>query len=220
MIESAGCGVFVCYAQERLLQVLNDPKPTVIGWRKLEGPNSHPQWKKAVHEYAESLINTPYEKNFSDFVKAWIGESEWKKTVASFFSDGAKKGEDLDSLFCSELCAAIYKYGHLLEQTRERDSNAYAPKDFSSGSNASLNLQPPWALRTEVEVVTRLPDDDAPALKSRRGQCSTPNASGQLISNMVDSRSACDAAAANHLALQQALSAESKSMGVKGKSLH
>merc|ERR1711998_279144 len=37
LLESAGCGVFICYARDRLIQVLDDQNPSVIGWRQL-GP--------------------------------------------------------------------------------------------------------------------------------------------------------------------------------------
>merc|ERR1711959_842628 len=136
-IESAGCGVFICYAEQRLKQVLDDKDPSIIGWRKLDGQKDRETWKKGVHAYAESLIDTPYEQNFSDFVK------------------GATKGEDLNSLFCSELCAAIYKFAGLMEGGG-RDSNAYSPKDFSSQTNSHLRIEHPWSLLREQQVLTRM----------------------------------------------------------------
>jgi len=199
LIESANCGVFIAYAEQRLRQVLDDPAPTVIGWRKLIGPNHHQQWKKAVHEYAESLINTPYEQNFSDFVKAWIGDSQWSKTML-----GATKGEDLDSVFCSELCAAIFKHAHVLDPSRERDSNAYSPKDFASQSNSSLTLSRPWELRQEVEVTTAMSvgGSEMKFNREQRGG-STPSASGRPINTLVDQRSQQEVAQANQMNMQR-----------------
>jgi len=178
MIESAGCGVFICYAEQRLRQVLDDKEPSIIGWRSLSGPNDRTMWKKGVHKYAESLIDTPYEQNFSDFVKAWLGNDEFSKALLSYaggtLGEGATKGEDLNSLFCSELCAAIYKYAGLLDKQEARDSNAYSPKDFSSQTNAYLKLASPWELLHEVQVLTKLDSPDAMNPQWVGGQGSSP----------------------------------------------
>jgi len=55
--------------------------------------------------------------------------------MAFFGSAGASKGEDLDSVFCSELCAAVLKHAVVLDE--REDSNAYSPADFSSDNNAA-----------------------------------------------------------------------------------
>merc|ERR1711998_364282 len=132
--------------------------PSVIGWRQL-GPRKplDAKWKQMMHREAERLIDTPYEQNFSDFVKAWIGQDQTAKWVLASMGGtlgkAATKGEDLNSLFCSELCAHLLKYGQLMEKARERDSNAYAPRDFATQSNAHLNLREPFALNREKQVV-------------------------------------------------------------------
>jgi len=161
IIESAGCGVFICYARERLTQVLVDPDPSIIGWRQLTPRATLDQkWKKSMHREAERLIDTPYEQNFSDFVKAWIGEDQTSKWVLSnlggSLGEGATKGEDLNSLFCSELAAHMLKHGGLMEASKERDANAYAPRDFASQSNAHLDLRSPYELMREIQVVPHL----------------------------------------------------------------
>jgi len=174
LIESAGCGVFICYARERLKQVLEDPDPSIIGWRKLDPRDAlDPKWKKSMHREAERLIDTPYEQNFSDFVKAWIGEDQTSKWVLSnlggSLGEGATKGEDLNSLFCSELAAHLLKHGGLMDTTKERDANAYAPRDFASQSNAHLDLRKPYALLTEIQVVPHLDKAKEKELKRRYG---------------------------------------------------
>jgi len=155
LIESAGCGVFICYAEQRIKQCIEHPDPTTIGWRQLTGSGDRKAFKKGVHAYAESLIDTPYEQCFSDFVKAIFQQDdlEWPTKLAGLIGITAPaKGEDLNSLFCSELVAAIYKHASVVGQ--ERDSNAYLPKDFSHASNARMKTQRPWDLTTERRVVT------------------------------------------------------------------
>jgi len=165
LIESAGCGVFICYARDRLKQVLDDPNPTTIGWRQLSPRKPlDAKWKKMMHREAERLIDTPYEQNFSDFIKAWIADSETTKAILSSvggtLKEGATKGEDLNSLFCSELCAHMLKYGKLMNKELERDSNGYSPKDFASQGNAKLALRKPFALAQEKRVLTKLSAGD------------------------------------------------------------
>merc|ERR1711907_4052 len=189
MIESAGCGVFICYAEQRLRQVLDDKEPSIIGWRSLSGPNDRTMWKKGVHKYAESLIDTPYEQNFSDFVKAWLGNDEFSKALLSYaggtLGEGATKGEDLNSLFCSELCAAIYKYGGLMEGGG-RDSNAYSPKDFSSQTNAHLRTQHPWSLLREVQVLTKIESqEDSSQVVTITGLGNSPTGTGITIGGLI-----------------------------------
>jgi len=207
MIESAGCGVFICYAAQRLRQVLDHPQPTVIGWRKLLGPNNHKQWKTAVHTYAESLINTPYEQNFADFVKAWIGDSKWAKTILSHmggtFAEATTKGEDLNSVFCSELCAAIFKHAHIMDPKKERDSNAYLPKDFATQSNAHLELQHPWSMQQEMAVLTRIGDQQAVLLETGSKLGAGPNASGKTVNSMITTMSHEDWMAQNEAKAQR-----------------
>jgi len=208
MIESMSCGVFICYAEERLRQVLDDSNPTKIGWRKLSGPNNQAAWKKNLHQFAESLIDTPYEQNFSEFVKAWIGEDQWAKAVLSMaggaLAEGATKGEDLNSLFCSELCAALYKHARVMDPRVERDSNAYSPKDFSSQSNASLTLQHPWELKTELQVVTYGQAEEMPISTGVKGGA-TPNESGKTLNIMVSDKTKAEAAAEAVLGMQRIL---------------
>jgi len=161
LIESAGCGVFICYAKERLQTILDDSNPSIIGWRQLAPRPSPPKnWKKMMHREAERLIDTPYEQNFSEFVKAWIGEDQTSKWILSHLGgtlkEGATKGEDLNSVFCSELAAHLLKHGHLLDPAFERDSNAYAPRDFATQSNAHLKLKMPYELKQERRVRTNI----------------------------------------------------------------
>jgi len=193
MIESAGCGVFICYAEQRLKQVLDDKDPSIIGWRKLDGQKDRETWKKGVHAYAESLIDTPYEQNFSDFVKAWLGDDEWSKALLSYaggtLGEGATKGEDLNSLFCSELCAAIYKYAGLMEGGG-RDSNSYSPKDFSSQSNAHLRTQHPWSLLREKQVLTKIESsEELMGTHTAAGLGASPTGTGITIGDLLSKSS-------------------------------
>lgn len=161
LIESAGCGVFICYARDRLKQVLDDSSPSIIGWRQLQPRKPlDAKWKKMMHREAERLIDTPYEQNFSEFIKAWAADSDMTKSVLSkmggTLAEGATKGEDLNSLFCSELCAHMLKYGKLMDKEHERDSNGYSPKDFASQGNAHLDLRKPFGLQQEKRVLTNI----------------------------------------------------------------
>lgn len=213
IIESAGCGVFICYARDRLIQCLEDKDPSIIGWRRLgDRKFLNPQWKKLMHREAERLIDTPYERNFSDFVKAWIGEDEAAKYVLSSFGgslgEGATKGEDLDSLFCSELCAYMLKFGALMEPTKERDSNAYAPRDFASQTNSSLTLKKQFYLEQEKQVLTRLKqvtDEEANIQKVHHsGQGASPTESGGPIKDAI-AKSAASKAQLERTAIEHAI---------------
>jgi hypothetical protein len=166
LLESAGCGVFICYARDRLTSVLDDSNPSIIGWRRLVPRKAlDNKWKKKMHREAEKLVDLPYETNFSDFVKAWVGEDETTKWVLSnmggTLAEGATKGEDLNSVFCSELAAHMLKEGGLMDRNKERDANAYAPRDFSSQGNAHLDLKSPFKLEQEVRVRFNLDRDRA-----------------------------------------------------------
>jgi hypothetical protein len=203
LVESAGCGVFICYARDRLIQVLDDPSPSVIGWRRLvprkllDAP-----WKKRMHREAEKLIDTPYEQNFSDFVKAWIGEDATSKWILSHLGgtlkEGATKGEDLNSLFCSELCAHMLKFGNLMDPKFVRDANAYAPRDFASQTNAHLNLKYPFELEQEIQVLYKLGKHEEAQFQKKYGvkagsapvDPNNPNAKHKTLNSMVQSNSA------------------------------
>lgn len=214
LIESAGCGVFICYARERLKQVLEDADPSIIGWRQLTPRSAlDRKWKKEMHREAERLIDTPYEQNFSDFVKAWIGEDTTSKWVLSnlggSLGEGATKGEDLNSLFCSELAAHMLKHGGLMDPSKERDSNGYAPRDFASQSNAHLDLRSPYGLETEIQVVPHL--DKAKNEVFRKTYESTAGASpteGGNHSNLASlvQHSAASKLMYNRLQLEMAIS--------------
>ena len=43
-----------------------------------------------------------------------------------------------------------------MEASKERDANAYAPRDFASQSNAHLDLRSPYELMREIQVVPHL----------------------------------------------------------------
>lgn len=191
IIESVGCGVSMYYLEQRLKQCLkpNDgSEPSYMGWRRLQGKSDRSTWKREVHKYAESLIDTPYEQNFSDFVKAWIGDSTWSASVLSFMGgsvgEGATKGEDLNSLFCSELCAAIYKHAQILDHSEERDANAYAPRDFASQGNAHLTLHSPWKLDREKQVLYS-DEEVAREHASKVGASPTGNDNGGTVGSMM-----------------------------------
>merc|ERR1711939_504880 len=169
MIESASCGVFICYAEQRLKQVLDDKDPSIIGWRRLDGQKDREVWKKGVHAYAESLIDTPYEQNFSDFVKAWLGDDEWSKALLSYaggtLGEGATKGEDLNS-------------------------NSYSPKDFSSQSNAHLRTQHPWSLLREKQVLTKIESsEELMGTHTAAGLGASPTGTGITIGDLLSKSS-------------------------------
>jgi len=100
--------------------------------------------------------------------------------------EAATKGEDLNSLFCSELCAALLKHGQVMDKERERDSNAYSPKDFSSASNASLTTAYPWEFKTEQQVLTKISSHET-EIEARHAQTqgSSKTDSGDKISDIL-----------------------------------
>jgi hypothetical protein len=64
---------------------------------------------------------------------------------------GASSGEDLSSLFCSELIAEAYQaMGLLAEYPEGLPSNEYTPMDFSS--HRKLELMQGYALGSEIEI--------------------------------------------------------------------
>jgi len=131
-----------------------------LGPEGTDAPQKQAAWKKKLHKEAERLIDTPYEQNFSDFIKAWCGEDEYAKWLLSYLggtlAEGATKGEDLNSIFCSELAAHLMKHMGLMDPKYERDANGYLPKDFSSQGNAHLALKAPFTLAVEKRSRTTL----------------------------------------------------------------
>jgi len=162
LIESAGCGVFLCYAKQRIQQCLD--AGTTIGWRQLscgprpstaESPSGMPKTlKQAIHTEAQAQVDKPYEDCFGEILKAVLTQDGFETPLKMFEALGfewAQKGEDLNALFCSELVAHLLKAAKII--AADRDSNCYLPKDFSSASNAICSMRQPFELRTEKQIV-------------------------------------------------------------------
>lgn len=89
----------------------------------------------------KELSRKPYERGETELIKAaWDGLG------------GASKGEDLSSLFCSELVAEAYQaMGLLPEWPKGPPSNEYTPMDFSN--RRTLKLNDPYELEDEFLIV-------------------------------------------------------------------
>ena len=162
----------------------------------------------------------------TDFIKAWIGEDEIAQWLLSHLGgalaeatapllccpvtlllshcEGATKGEDLNSLFCSELVAHLYQFGKVIpprpgaleyEQHNKskaasepkkygRDANAYSPKDFASQSNSSLTLASGMVLSHEKEIRYKYRND-----AYRKGHA---DSKGVVNSTTHDANETCD----------------------------
>eukprot|EP00656_Telonema_subtile_P055753 TRINITY_DN871_c0_g1_i3.p1 TRINITY_DN871_c0_g1~~TRINITY_DN871_c0_g1_i3.p1 ORF type:complete len:302 (-),score=108.58 TRINITY_DN871_c0_g1_i3:200-1105(-) len=172
LIESAGCGVFLCYAKQRVQQCIEDG--TVLGYRKLNNsakPMSD-KLRKRIHEEAQAQVDKPYEQCFGEILKAVLSQDGFEtplKLMQSMGFSWAEKGEDLDSLFCSELVAHLLKTAEILPKLGEaqRDSNMFLPKDFSSASNAICPVIKPWSYWTEKHVVKT--EGEAAVTASKQG---------------------------------------------------
>lgn len=155
MLEASdGDGVCFRKLESRLSNHLQgNAGGTHVAWRRLElqGDAKSPGWRSRVHRTAEGYSDRPFEECFSDFVKAWV-----TRNGGSCCCSFCDKGEDETSLFCSELVAAVYRGVGLVP--KERDSNSYLPKDFSSASNALLVLEEA-VLGCEMLVVLDRQDD-------------------------------------------------------------
>lgn len=110
-----------------------------INLRRLNKP-VEPKMLNKLAECREKLSRKPYEKNELELLKA------------AYDGIGGKScGEDLSSLFCSELVAEAYQaMGLLLEYPQGLPSNEYTPMDFSS--RGKLELQEEYELESEIEV--------------------------------------------------------------------
>jgi len=176
LVESAGGGVFLCYAQQRLMEIMGGNSPTVspaiIGYRKLmcgAGPMNEAR-KKRIHEEAQKQVDKPYEECFGEILKAVLGQDGFlapNKIAEALGFEWAGKGEDIDSLFCSELVAHLLKKEGILPEGR--DSNTYLPKDFSHASNARLDICHPFEFKIERQV-TLSPSGSADVGKNTRGK--------------------------------------------------
>ena len=162
----------------------------------------------------------------TDFIKAWIGEDQIAQWLLSHLGgalaeatapllccpvtlllshcEGATKGEDLNSLFCSELVAHLYQFGKVIpprpgaleyEQHNKskaasepkkygRDANAYSPKDFASQSNSSLTLASGMVLSHEKEIRYKYRND-----AYRKGHA---DSKGVVNSTTHDANETCD----------------------------
>lgn len=108
--------------------------------RILSKPITKPMFE-ALAERRKELSRKPYERGETELIKAaWDGLG------------GASKGEDLSSLFCSELVAEAYQaMGLLPEWPKGLPSNEYTPIDFSN--RRKLSLSAPYELADEQRLV-------------------------------------------------------------------
>ena len=96
--------------------------------------------QRALAECRKALSRKPYE----------AGEMELLKPAYDGIG-GKSSGEDLSSLFCSELVAEAYQsMGLLPEYPKGLPSNEYTPLDFSA--HRSLKLQGGYALKDEISI--------------------------------------------------------------------
>jgi len=159
LVESAGGGVFLCYAQARLKEIMggnnNGVSPAIIGYRKLDcgaGPMKAAM-RQRIHDEAQAQVDKPYEECFGEILKAVLGQDGFlmpNKIAEALGFEWAGKGEDIDSLFCSELVAHLLKKEGILPENV--DSNSYLPKDFSTASNARADYQHPFDFQREKQI--------------------------------------------------------------------
>lgn len=159
LVESAGGGVFLCYAQARLKEVMggnnNGVSPAIIGYRKLvcgAGPMKAAM-KQRIHDEAQLQVDKPYEQCFGEILKAVLGQDGFlmpNKVAEALGFEWAGKGEDIDSLFCSELVAHLLKKEGILPEGM--DSNSYLPKDFSTATNARACYEHPFDFMREKQI--------------------------------------------------------------------
>jgi len=158
VLLEASCGDGVQYRQmeSRIRNHLDGRAGgTHVAWRQLilqEGRAKSSHWKSTMHKMSEKYKDLPFEDCFSDFLKAWGGRDGGD--CCSF-----GKGEDESQLFCSELVAAIFRDCQLLVPKTLRDTNCYLPKDFTSASNAILDLRGA-ELADEVLVLKSTSEED------------------------------------------------------------
>jgi hypothetical protein len=96
----------------------------------------------SLGEARKELSRKPYERSQIELLK-----------VAYDGIGGASSGEDLSSLFCSELVAEAYQaMGLLPEYPTGLPSNEYTPIDFSD--RRQLKLLKSYALSAEVELTS------------------------------------------------------------------
>jgi len=180
LIESAGCGVFLCYAKQRVEQCIADG--CVLGYRKLnKGATKMPEKvRKAIHDEAQLQVDKPYEDCFGEIFKAWMGQDGFEtplKMAQQLGMEWAQKGEDLDALFCSELVAHLLKHAKVL--TKEQASNMYLPKDFSAASNARALFQQPWSFVTEKKIV--LTQEEVAVTAQKQGASAVDLGQGKTV---------------------------------------
>jgi hypothetical protein len=181
LIESAGCGVFLCYAKQRVEQCIKEG--TVLGYRKLnKGATPMPEHiRKAIHAEAQLQVDKPYEDCFGEIFKAFLGQDGSTGPIEFAQAMGcewAQKGEDLNALFCSELVAHLLKHSKIL--SKEMDSNMYLPKDFSSATNARCKIKHPWSFNTEKQVV--MTEGEVAVTVSKQGASSVDLGGGRKMS--------------------------------------
>lgn len=110
-----------------------------INIRQLDKPVTAEMFH-ALAECRRMLSGKPYEKNELELIRA-----------AYDGIGGASHGEDLSSVFCSELVAEAYQaMGLLPEYPQGLPSNEYTPMDFSSRKN--LTLLKDYKLQSEILV--------------------------------------------------------------------
>eukprot|EP00658_Telonema_sp_P-2_P010301 TRINITY_DN13882_c0_g1_i4.p1 TRINITY_DN13882_c0_g1~~TRINITY_DN13882_c0_g1_i4.p1 ORF type:complete len:268 (-),score=51.03 TRINITY_DN13882_c0_g1_i4:544-1347(-) len=145
LIESAGCGVFLCYAKQRIEKAMAEG--TVLGYRQLVGGSGGVSQavKERMKDEAQLQVEKPYEQCFGEIFKAFLGQDgdTANSLMKSMGAEWAQGGENPDSFFCSELVAHLLKVGNVLSE--EKDANMFLPKDFATQDNS-------WIIRAEKEA--------------------------------------------------------------------
>eukprot|EP00656_Telonema_subtile_P019781 TRINITY_DN2098_c0_g1_i1.p1 TRINITY_DN2098_c0_g1~~TRINITY_DN2098_c0_g1_i1.p1 ORF type:complete len:238 (-),score=61.67 TRINITY_DN2098_c0_g1_i1:72-785(-) len=109
------------------------------------------RWRSTMHKAAELYIDTPFETQWADFIKAFLDRHGTSRSCCR------KQQEDESELFCSELVAAVYRDCGVL--AGQRDTNSHLPKDFTSAAHALLQLVDA-TLEDEVLVVLETSDHE------------------------------------------------------------
>ncbi|MBA1147110.1 hypothetical protein H0Z60_08545 [Ectothiorhodospiraceae bacterium WFHF3C12] len=108
-------------------------------WRQLSKPLGD-DMVKALAQRRKELSRRPYERNEIELLRA-----AWDRV------GGTSGGEDLSSVFCSELVAEAYQAVGLLEEyPKGLPSNEYTPIDFSD--QRGLKLKGGYNLGEEVAI--------------------------------------------------------------------
>jgi hypothetical protein len=171
----------------------------LLAYRKLTVPaEMKDEVKSKLEELANEFDGRAYEQNFGEIVDSILYQDSEMCCTAKKQKDEHEQENRLQSVFCSELVAAMFIKCGLMD--RGQFANNFMPHDFSTANNAKVSnhLVPGVTLSDEIEVVGHSTDEEWTAEDLMKGKA-TVRLSAAPRTCGVPSRGCCAAPAMEYV---------------------